>query len=333
MYVGGAERWVADVVKATRTTVTWVGVGVLRGVFGQVFDEIVDTPIFQGEMGCRELGQKVDVLLVWTVKNALPYAARGIPVVAISHSPPESQWARDFFGDDGVIGATHYVGVSESAVKCLAEKDQEGAAIIGHGMDPDRVKPKVPREVQRERWGINPHSVVVGYTGRLSEEKRYHLVWQCLKHLPENYVAVLVGDGPFIIDDRKRAAEEAGDRVKLVGAVSDIADPLNAMDCLVMPSEYESFCYSIVEAWAAGVPVVATGVGVVNRYPDLVHRLRLHNPRPEEVAHKVLLSGLPWKPAVAKVTVEAAFSWKDFSENWTRYILAIHEEQCRRLQL
>jgi glycosyltransferase involved in cell wall biosynthesis len=328
MYVGGAERWVADLIKATQPHIEWVGVGITSGEYGDVFGELLDgTHTFRGEPACKRLGSMVDILFVWTIKDALPYAARGIPVVAISHSPPESQWARDFFGQDGVRGATHYVAVSENAKLCLPKTAQARAAVIPHGIDLERLQPKVDRERQREYWGINPASIVIGYTGRLSKEKRYHLVWQCLEYLPGNIVSVLVGDGPFIEHDRIAALKDAGKRAKLVGPTSDIGSALNAIDVLVIPSEYESFCYSILEGWAATVPVVAPEVGVAAKHPGWVYRL--FEPTPKGTA-KMVNAAITYGPLARVPAVVRHYGWAAFAERWTTYILNIHKETCRR---
>jgi glycosyltransferase involved in cell wall biosynthesis len=73
---------------------------------------------------------------------------------------------------------------------------------------------------------------------------------------------LLAGDGP----DRlalERMAIELGveDRVRFLGHRADVADLMAASDVFVLPSLYEGLPISVLEAMAAGLPVIATRVG------------------------------------------------------------------------
>src|SRR3989338_7498561 len=79
---------------------------------------------------------------------------------------------------------------------------------------------------------------------------------------------LLVGDGPA--RDRLRSlAEELGlpGQVMFAGMRDDVASVLPMMDIFVCPSLYEGFGIAIVEAMAAGRPVVASAVGGI---PEIV---------------------------------------------------------------
>lgn len=75
-------------------------------------------------------------------------------------------------------------------------------------------------------------------------------------------VALLVGDGPA-----RGALEAEADRlglssaVRFLGSRTDVPDLLALADLLVHPSTEEGFCNALIEAMAAGKPVVATDVG------------------------------------------------------------------------
>jgi glycosyltransferase involved in cell wall biosynthesis len=73
---------------------------------------------------------------------------------------------------------------------------------------------------------------------------------------------VVAGDGP----DRERLGETARslglhDRVCFLGHRDDVPDLLRSCDVFVLPSLYEGFPLSVLEAMAAGKPVIATAVG------------------------------------------------------------------------
>ena len=78
----------------------------------------------------------------------------------------------------------------------------------------------------------------------------------------------LVGDGP----DRaavERLAAELGlrDAARLLGTRADVPELLATAHCVLLASDYEGCPLSVLEAMAAGVPVVATAVGGV---PEIV---------------------------------------------------------------
>ena len=76
--------------------------------------------------------------------------------------------------------------------------------------------------------------------------------------------AVLVGDGPLLSDLERLASDlELGDSVRFVGGVSDTRPYLAESHVAVLTSPYEGLPNALLEAMAAGRPVVATAVGGV----------------------------------------------------------------------
>jgi glycosyltransferase involved in cell wall biosynthesis len=75
---------------------------------------------------------------------------------------------------------------------------------------------------------------------------------------------VLVGDGPARPQLERLAAElGVGDRLVITGWRDDARSYLETLDLFVLPSHFEGFPLSAVEAMLAGRPVVATDVGGV----------------------------------------------------------------------
>ena len=105
--------------------------------------------------------------------------------------------------------------------------------------------------------------------GRLQAPKDALTLLRGLAKLPRGtYEAVIVGDGP----DRPELASEARrlgleSVVQLAGERNDVPELLAASDIFVLSSRSEGLPLSILEAMAAGLPVVATTVGGV---PELV---------------------------------------------------------------
>ena len=104
---------------------------------------------------------------------------------------------------------------------------------------------------------------IVGTLGRLHEQKGYDVLLRALAELPDAH-AVVVGDGPERLALETLAARLCiAERVEFVGWHDDARAWLTSFDVFVLPSRYEGFPLSIVEAMLAGVPVVSTDVGSV----------------------------------------------------------------------
>jgi glycosyltransferase involved in cell wall biosynthesis len=73
---------------------------------------------------------------------------------------------------------------------------------------------------------------------------------------------ILVGDGALRDELRERVEKlEGGRYVHLTGARRDVPALLAAADAFVLSSDSEGLPIGLIEAWAAGVPVVSTAVG------------------------------------------------------------------------
>jgi glycosyltransferase involved in cell wall biosynthesis len=127
-----------------------------------------------------------------------------------------------------------------------------------------------PAEVRR-RHGIGAETFVVGWFGRMTAVKRTDDLLATLAALRERGVdalLLLVGDG----DDRERLEQGAHDLALarsclFVGYQEDVAPWYAICDAVVLTSASEGTPVTIIEALAAGRPVVATDVGGV---PDVV---------------------------------------------------------------
>jgi glycosyltransferase involved in cell wall biosynthesis len=145
------------------------------------------------------------------------------------------------------------------------------------GLDPTspKVYPHGARYVDTDKFSLQvpfeERDEVVGFVGRLDEEKGIRELADVAKQLPDDVTFKFVGDGPLYkwLQEELVDEIEAG-KVELAGWVdhSEIPSELNMMKLLVMPSQpTEGLPTTILEALACGTPVCATPVSGV---PDVV---------------------------------------------------------------
>ena len=108
---------------------------------------------------------------------------------------------------------------------------------------------------------------------RLHEKKGLDVLLRALAELP-GCVAWIAGDGPLEADLKALAAKlGVADRARFLGWRSDRGALLRAADICVLPSRWEPFGTVMLEAWAAGMPLVAAASQGPKR-PDRRRRQR-----------------------------------------------------------
>jgi glycosyltransferase involved in cell wall biosynthesis len=125
----------------------------------------------------------------------------------------------------------------------------------------------------RARCSAGPEDLLLGVVGRLAEVKqplRALRVFALLAPRHPRLVLAFAGDGE-LRPELERAVEalapELARRVHLLGARPDMAEVLGALDAVLLTSRSEGMPVALIEAGAAGLPVVASAVGGV---PELV---------------------------------------------------------------
>lgn len=101
-------------------------------------------------------------------------------------------------------------------------------------------------------------TATVGFIGRLDPVKRIPDLIDAMRRL-DGVRCLIFGEGQQRAELERQIAELGlGDRIILPGATKGPAEPLAQIDLLVLPSEAEGFGLVLIEAMAAGLPVVAT---------------------------------------------------------------------------
>jgi glycosyltransferase involved in cell wall biosynthesis len=190
----------------------------------------------------------VHVVDVWPLAFLAARIAR-VPRVVVTHHTPELPRS------DNLVGRFLWkLGwLTRPEVIYTSESDRRGrrGVVIPLGIDLGRF------DVERR-----PHQGhVIGNVARLVEQKDQRALVDAAPAILERFPHarfVVVGDGPLRGELEERAARLP---FEFLGARPDVPALLAGFDVFAFPSLFEGLCLAVIEAQAAGVPVVATPVG------------------------------------------------------------------------
>lgn len=161
-------------------------------------------------------------------------------------------------------------------------------ALIYSGIDTDAFVRENTRPKTRGRLGIAQNSLTLITVANLIPYKGHKDLIDALaiakSELPENWRLLVVGRDDGLGDSLRAQASAAliADNIRWLGVVADVADLLNAADIGLLCSHQEGFSIAILEAMAAGLPMIATDVGgnaeaIVDGETGLI--VPAHNPK------------------------------------------------------
>jgi glycosyltransferase involved in cell wall biosynthesis len=233
------------------------------------------------------------------------------------------RWLLRWF--DAVIGVSERTGAEARE----AVGGRAPVRVVPNGYAPGVI---LPRLAARERLGLPPDARVVGWAGRMWEVKGPDLLVEAaaLLEVPGALV-VMIGDGPERATVEAICAARGLDQVRLLGARDDVAQLMSAFDVLALSSRSEGTPMVLLEAMAAGVPVVSFAVGGI---PDVVSESSAWLVPPGDVAAlaRALHDALTL-PAEAGARASAARRVLDERfglEPWLGRIDAVYAEIARR---
>jgi glycosyltransferase involved in cell wall biosynthesis len=166
----------------------------------------------------------------------------------------------------------------------------ERTRVIVNGIDASRVRAQLrPREVARAALGLDPAALVLGTVARFDPVKGLETLLEAMERLRQRRpgaACLVVGDGRESGRLRARARRLGlGGTVVWAGPLPDAARYFAALDLYVTASLGEGLPLGVLEAMAAGLPVVATRVpGHVDTVADGITGLLVPPRDPDALA-------------------------------------------------
>lgn len=218
--------------------------------------------------------ERVDVVHshLWTSSfwGRMAAAVARVPVVVVTEHNLDTWRRAPHFLADRLLGAltNHFIFVSEDVHAFYDQRLslKPGAFHVVHnGVDLSPFERVIATDAAKKSLGVPLDRPVVGVVGRLDPRKGHRHFVEAIATLAHDQpppAGLIVGDGAT-----RQALEaqvrdlELSDRLRITGYWPDLAEAFAAVDIFVLPSLMEGHPLAILEAMAAGKPVVATAVG------------------------------------------------------------------------
>jgi glycosyltransferase involved in cell wall biosynthesis len=190
---------------------------------------------------------------------------KGVPTVATAHSSHlQLHWP---FNDRVIAPSSRTADFHRRVNRVPAGK----LVVIPNFIDAES-RPVITEEARiaaRARLGLAPGALVLGSVGEVNFKKRQSDLVMAVGRMKAQAELVVVGGTAGDAEERRfvRAMPLLGRRLHRLGARADVDQLLPAFDAFVLASRAEEMPIAVMEAMAAGLPVVATDVGGL---PDLV---------------------------------------------------------------
>lgn len=224
----------------------------------------------------------------------------GVPVIiSSSHNVYQRKAPRRFWINRLLAGCSdRIIAISERVKEDLVRLERispEKIEVISNGVDPVLFENRMTKEEAREKLSLPRSAFVIGTVGRLSVAKGHRYLLDAFRLVldEENRLdlrLVLIGDGS-LRRELERTVSDLGleKRVSFLGTRRDVPDCLRAFDLFVFPSLWEGQGVALIEAMAAGIPIIATDYeGVREILTDGVEAL-IVKPRDPEALKKGIL--------------------------------------------
>jgi glycosyltransferase involved in cell wall biosynthesis len=315
---GGAENQLMSLIERQvwagfRVAVAYLkGNGYWRDALGAMGVDVIDLKL-------RRYGNPAPVVrlqrMIWTIRPSLVHAhmppaelycraalmgtpSRTVPLVVTKHNdePFYKGFGQRTVGRWVAKRADRIIAISDAVKDYFFQQgyaaDREKIVTVRYGIDPgpfENLDTKTARSV-RQSWSVADGEFLIGTAARFEPQKALHVLVEAFsRYLHDARVPaklVLVGRGSLEAELRRLARRLGVERnIIWAGFREDIPAVMNALDLFVLPSLYEGFGLVLIEAMAAGKPIVASCVSAIPEIVENRHTGILIPPEnPEELA-------------------------------------------------
>lgn len=217
--------------------------------------------------------------------------------------------------------ATNYYACSESAAKWLYSKKQyenNNYKVINNAIDSEKfIYNENIREKIRNELNIK-NKFVIGHVGRFHPQKNHKFLVKIFKEVikqNKKSILLLVGDGKNKKEIEQIVEENRlSSNVMFTGVRSDVHKLMQAMDVFVLPSLYEGFPVTLVEAQASGLPCVLSEN--ITKEVEINNNIKWFNidDEPQKWANGVLALQNSRKIAPRKNIIESGFDSEELAK-------------------
>jgi glycosyltransferase involved in cell wall biosynthesis/SAM-dependent methyltransferase len=206
--------------------------------------------------------------------------------------------------------ADEYVAISGQVKNYLIRRigvTEKKIRLIYNGLDLKRIIPRLNRPPQDIPKLI--------FVGRLEEQKNPEFLLKVLANIKQPWELSVVGSGSLELKLKNMAEElKIAPRIRFLGVRQDVPELLASHDLFLFPSLWEGFGLAVVEAAAAGLPVMASDLPVLREL--LNNEIATLLPANDQVAWaQAIQSALADpRPFLEKAGRAAAADWSRFSE-------------------
>jgi glycosyltransferase involved in cell wall biosynthesis len=353
---GGAEMLLTDLAGAAPAAGVELSVAYLRDMDGSpaavplrragVEPVLVPMTLLHDPRGLARVRRHLAALRPDVVHTHLGYAdllagtaarSLGIPSVSTQHV---MRWETE--GREGAKNRLFSFARRHTARRIVAVSEAGREAYLQQEWDrPDRVVcvhngvartpvPGAGPEVRAE-LGLGPDDVVAAMVTVLREGKGHEVAAEAVAALRGSHPRLkllVLGDGPGRAEI-ERVLDPLGDAVVFGGHRDDVMRVLDAVDVLLHPTRWDAFPTALLEAMAAGVPVVATSVGGIPEIvDDGVSGLLIPAPPTGRAVASALatLAGDPEGRRAMGEAGRARFAERFSVDQWARRLRALYDE-------
>lgn len=171
---------------------------------------------------------------------------------------------------DAIVAISEIQKYELSKVHRIADEKKIAVVPLGFDLIPFRDKRISEREAERKKYNLKNDEVAIAIVGRLAPIKNHlyflEVIEAVLKLTHIKIKVFIVGDGTEkeLIESKLKEIERNYPKViQMTSWIEDIGTFNSAMDIICLTSKNEGTPVSLIEAQAAGIPVVTTDVGGV----------------------------------------------------------------------